>query len=632
MFKGYVPTKNKKCMLPFKGKSSSELLTYDQVKGLPEYAAILDTDTILIDIDTEDESEILFQIVKDYELHCRVYKTTRGRHFIFKNTNVEKCRTGCKLAIGLTADIKVGRVASYEILKYQGIERPIELDFEDIQEVPNMLKPVFTNMDFLEMEKGDGRNSSLYGYELVLQSNEFEKEEAIETIKIINNYVLAEPLEDKEIETITRDEAFSKPIFYKGTGKSKSFQHDVFAKYLKSEYHIKRLNGQLHVYSGGIYVPGYRMIESKMIEVLPTLKATQRTEVIKYLEITTMEYIQAEPNVQYIAFRNGIYDLETDRLLPFDPKYTITNKIPWDYVPGAYDELADETLNKIACYDKQVRSILEECVGYCFFRQNELSKSFMLTGDGSNGKSTYLDMIKHVLGRENYVSLDLDELSEKFSTTTMFGKLANIGDDISDEFLQGKTVAKFKKIVSGNDIKAEDKGKDVFFYRPIVKVLFSANEIPRARSKGFKALLRRLIIVPFDARFSRDDPDFDSSITWKLKSRQTAEYLIQLGIVGLKRVLKNQDFTESDKVMNRLKLYEMENNPILLFLEEHEPEEIINQETRDVFMMYDVFCTENGYTRVARQTFTKQICNELNITVNRERIDGKRVSVFVKEG
>ncbi|MDQ9871095.1 DUF5906 domain-containing protein, partial [Acinetobacter baumannii] len=74
----------------------------------------------------------------------------------------------------------------------------------------------------------------------------------------------------------------------------------------------------------------------------------------------------------------------------------------------------------------------EECIGYCFFRQNELSKSFFLTGPGSNGKSTFLDMVKNVLGRPNYVSLDMDELGERFSTTTMFGKLANIGDDISD--------------------------------------------------------------------------------------------------------------------------------------------------------------------------------------------------------
>lgn len=35
LFKGFVPTKDKKCLMPFKNKSSSELRTYEQVKNLP---------------------------------------------------------------------------------------------------------------------------------------------------------------------------------------------------------------------------------------------------------------------------------------------------------------------------------------------------------------------------------------------------------------------------------------------------------------------------------------------------------------------------------------------------------------------------------------------------------------------
>ena len=56
-FRGYVPTKDKKCTMPFKGKPDSELRTYAQVKNLPEYAGILAEDTILIDIDDFDEKK-----------------------------------------------------------------------------------------------------------------------------------------------------------------------------------------------------------------------------------------------------------------------------------------------------------------------------------------------------------------------------------------------------------------------------------------------------------------------------------------------------------------------------------------------------------------------------------------------
>ena len=84
MFKNYVPTKDKKCTMSFKDKSADELLTLDQVKKYPEYAGVLDDNTVLIDVDDEDASEILLSIVENQDLKCRVYKTTRGKHFLFK--------------------------------------------------------------------------------------------------------------------------------------------------------------------------------------------------------------------------------------------------------------------------------------------------------------------------------------------------------------------------------------------------------------------------------------------------------------------------------------------------------------------------------------------------------------------
>lgn len=627
LFKGYVKTKDKKCTEKFKNVPASDLHTYDEVKDLPEYAGILGQDTVLIDIDDKEQSEVLMKIVEDRQLDCRVYVTTRGRHFLFKNTDIDQCFTHCKIACGLTADIKVGVKNSYEILKFNGEERFIEWDVEEgveYQEVPYFLKPVKSKMEFLDMEAGEGRNSSLFGYELVLQSAGLSVDEAKDTIKMVNKYVLSEPLSDDEIDTITRDEAFAKPVFYHG----KTFLHNVFGNYMKSQFHVKRINGQLHVYDSGIYVSGYKMIESKMIEVIPTLKATQRTETLKYLEVTTPKNAPVS-DAKFIAFRNGILNIRTMELLPFSPEYIITNIIPWDYNSKAYSEVTDKTLNKIACGDQSIRNILEECIGYCFFRENELSKSFILTGTGANGKSTFLDLVEWVLGRDNYVSLDLDELAEKFSTTTMFGKLANIGDDISDEFLQGKSISQFKKIVSGNDIKAENKGQDVYFFKPTVKLLFSANEILRVRNKGFEAIKRRLVIIPFNAKFSKDDPDFNARIKWDLQTQEVAEYLIQIGVQGLKRVLANQGFTTSEAVQKEIESFERDNNPILLFLEEVEDYEILNNETKEVFARYDTFCHENGLQKVGIQTFSKDIQKYMDVHIEDKKIKGRKCRVFI---
>ena len=259
-----------------------------------------------------------------------------------------------------------------------------------------------------------------------------------------------------------------------------------------------------------------------------------------------------------------------------------------------------------------------------------MSKSFILTGEKSNGKSTYLEMVKTLLGDDNVSSLDLGELNERFSVAEMNGKLANIGDDISDEFMQGRAVATFKKIVSGNSVKGEFKGQDVFFFAPYVKLLFSANDIPRTRDKT-GAVLRRLVIIPFNAVFSTKDKDYDPYIIQKLKKPDVMEYLAKLGVAGLKRVLENNNFTQSKKVNEAIKEYDIQNNPLLSFLEELEDIEIENQPTNEVYSRYKQFCYENGFQEITKTSFTKELSRKKNLETKRIRLKGEIIKIYVRK-
>lgn len=630
-FRGYVPTKDKKCLMPFKNVPSSELRTCEQVENLPEYAGILAEETILIDIDDYNESEILMKIVDDLQLRCRVYATTRGKHFLFKNVNesggfIQKtCKIKTHLACGLTADIKVGCKNSYSILKYKDKPREIIYDIfedEEYEEVPKWLMPVNFNANFLTMESGDGRNQTLFNYILTLQSNDFSVEETRTTIKIINDYVLKDPLDESEIETILRDDAFKKPVFFNKKG---SFLFDKFATYLKNNNHIVKIDGQMHIYRNGIYVNGTKFIESEMIKHIPNLNRSKRAEVLTYLDILIAENTPMS-NAEFIAFKNGIYDIETGEFLGFSPEYVITNKIDFDYIPDAYCEIADKTLDKVACYDDDIRQLLEEVIGYTFYRRNELRKAFILIGDKANGKSTYLDMIKTLLGDGNTSALDLKELGDRFKTAELFGKLANIGDDIGDEFIPNPAV--FKKLTSGDRLNAERKGQDPFDFNNYSKMLFSANNIPRIKDKS-GAVINRLVIIPFNAHFSVDDPDFDPYIKYKLRKPDSMEYLIQLGINGLKRVLENRQFTMSAKVQRELEEYEENNNPILLFFKE-EPK-IENEPTNVVYKQYTEFCLANSFTPMSNIEFSKQVKKRFDFEIVNKTIKGKKYRIFVRK-
>lgn len=624
-FKGYVETKNKKCIEKFKGRT--DFKTFEQVQSLPEYAGILAAETILIDVDDFEASEILFKVVKEYALTCRVYRTSRGKHFLFKNSGVPTNKTGCKLAIGLTADIKIGTRNSYEVLKYDNQNREILYDTaenEEAQQLPRWLFPVKSKMEFLNMETGDGRNQGLFNYILTLQSNDFSVEEARETIRIINKFVLKVPLSDDEIETVLRDDAFKKPVFFMGS----TFLFDKFAAFLKNNNHIIKINNQLHIYKNGIYISGLAEIEAEMIQHIPGLNRAKRTEVLAYLDILIRENSKAE-DANLIAFENGLYNIVDDSFVEFTPEHIITNKIRWKYNPEAYSELADKTLNKIACNDPQIRALLEEAIGYCFYRRNELGKAFILTGDKSNGKSTFLSMVQCLLGDENISSLDLKELGDRFKTAEMFGKLANIGDDIGDEFIANPAI--FKKLVTGERVSAERKGQNPFEFNNYSKLLFSANNIPRIKDKT-GAVQRRLAIIPFDARFSADDPDFNPYIKHLLKTDEVMEYLINLGIAGLKRVLLNRKFTGSTKVQKAMDEYEENNNPIIGFFRECEDEEfqIENEPTNVVYKRYQEYCLANSLQPMSNIEFSKQVNRILNMRVENKWLNGKKHRIFIK--
>ena len=632
LYKGYVETKGKQSIEKLKNRTKWK--TYEEVKNLSGFGGVLADDTILIDIDDSEQSEILMNIVEDLQLDCKVLCTSRGKHFLFKNHTIARNRTHVQLAVGLTADIKVGSKLSYEVIKIDGEERFCEWDIEEggkYQEVPKWLFPVMATAEFVDMDAGDGRNQALFNYILTLTANDFTVDETRECIRILNKFVLKEPLSDEELEVILRDEAFQKPVFFMGS----TFLFDKFAVYMKNTAHVVKINGQLHIYKDGIYTNGYKEIESDMIQYIPNLKKMQRREVLDYMELIVEEKEQSDANL--IAFNNGIYDLVTGELKPFSTDIVITNKIPWDYNPDAYFELADKTLNKLACDDAAIRALLEECIGYCFYRRNELGKAFILTGDKNNGKSTFLDIVKTILGDKNISALDLKELGDRFNTSMMFGKMANIGDDIGDDFLQGSQVSIFKKIVTGNRIKAERKGQDPFEFNPFIKLLFSANDIPRMKDKT-GAVLRRLVIIPFNARFSKYlpdgvtiDPDFDPFIKYKLIQKESIEYLIKLGVEGLKRVITNNEFTKSEKVQGQLDEYEEENNPIIAFIADCGVDMIENEPTADVYKRYQVFCAENSMQPMSNIVFSKQINKRLGFKVIQKKLNNVNRKIFVKE-
>lgn len=399
MFKDYIRTEGKRPIDKFKGDDSN-LISYHTARKYDSYGGVLKPNILFLDIDTKEESEKLLKIIKELNINCNVLETTKGAHFYFERPKeLEKNKIDWFSPIGITVTVKVGNKNVVEPLKIDGMNRKWVHKVENCDYLPKWLYPIDKNKNYVDRIEEGNRNQELFNLILKFQSAGLNKEEIKETIKVINKYVLKEPLPDFEIDTILRNDAFKKESF----NLNGKFQFNKFGDYLISEYHVIQINNVLHIYKDGIYTDNIRAIETVMQNEIETLTITQRREILAYLQLKAPE--KQFSSYKYIVVNNGVINIDNWELMPFTHHLVIKNKVLVDYMEGAYSPITDMTLNKIACRDEQLRTIFEEIFGYTLLRSNRYVKTILFTGNTRNGKSTLLKMMVNLIGNENTSSL-----------------------------------------------------------------------------------------------------------------------------------------------------------------------------------------------------------------------------------
>lgn len=651
-YRGYVASENKIPKEKFKDVPDEQLRTLESARnsGYNGYCGVLAPGVVLIDFDDEDTSKIALSIIRDKKLKCRVIKTTRGIHTLWKsNPNIYRgCWTHKQLAISLVADIKIGDKPSLEALKVNGEERKIIYDIssgEEYQEPPFIFWPMKykqeQNVNFVGMASGDGRNQALFNYILSL-GRIMDYDKMKETVIEINERVFSSPLPQSEIEVITRKETFKQNLAaqaanlcgnssdYMGGGDGNKFQHANFGDFIIDKYHICKINGMIHIYQDGIYKAGREVVEKAMVDEIRELTTAKRNEVWNYIQLAVPQReMSTEDSVIYIAFRNGIYDIVNKKLVPFSPNYYVTNKIDWDYNPNAYSQLCNDLLDKMAGKDPDIRQIMEEVIGYTFYRRNELGKSIVMVGKGGTGKSTFEDLIRTMVGPKNVASLSISELGEKFTNAELANKLVNIGDDISTRYIED--TGAFKKLTTGEAMMIQEKGGKPVSFQNYAKLIFSSNNIPKMKDYGGE-IRRRLLILPFDVPCGAGTPGYDPFIKYKLHTDEVMSYLINLGIAGLNRILYNHSFTTCKKVERKLDEYETDCNPILRFLLDKDiDKDVLGQIVSSVYTEYVAFCMDENLKQMSKAEFSRELRNRYGIVSTVAYRSGSTVRVYQKE-
>lgn len=358
----------------------------------------------------------------------------------------------------------------------------------------------------------------------------------------------------------------------------------------------------------GKYQIGEEVVAKAVIAEDRNAGAHRRKEVVEYLKLTAPSRDQAP--TRYIRLKNGVLDIETMELHQKRSDLMLLNEIPHDWNPEARSALVDETFSAIAMGDAAVIANLWEMFGLCLYRGHEVSQMLLLQGDGANGKSTLLHMLKHMLGAGNWFSLSVQDLGEKFQLVPAMGKLALVGDDIASDFVGGKACATMKKFVTGETVTDQYKCGPTFQFEPYATLIYSCNEIPRFADSSF-GFERRVHPIPLTARFSPGDENFDPGLKFKLCDEMCVEYAIVKSIEALKSCLERYGLTPNRLSDNMRSDILQESDPTLAYAKERKREgyKFSGKKNSEVYGDYTQWCSEKGYDPVNLSTFSKKLCS-----------------------
>lgn len=215
---------------------------------------------------------------------------------------------------------------------------------------------------------------------------------------------------------------------------------------------------------------------------------------------------------------NGTLDLQTGQLRPHSQDDMLTKLAPVMFDPTAKCPTWERFLWRIMAGRQALIDYLQRAVGYSLTGSVREQVLFFLHGEGANGKSTFLETIKHVMGEyASTAAPDLLLVRQGEPHPTQLADLHGRRFVSTVEVDDGRRLAEslVKQLTGGDSVKARRMREDFWEITPTWKIWLAANHRPEIRGNDH-AIWRRIRLVPFDVKIPAEEQDKD--LLDKLKS------------------------------------------------------------------------------------------------------------------
>ena len=398
---------------------------------------------------------------------------------------------------------------------------------------------------------------------------------------------------------------------------------EIVEKLIGSGWHFVVGGSELYCHDGSVYV----LAEEKLNRTLTSImgdhwREGRHREVVSYIRRTAMK-LPDKPDSNRLNLANGILDLNTLELIPHHPDFLSRIIYPVSYDPKADCPNIDRFLSDVV--GDESKELIYEIIGYCLTSDNRMQVAFMLLGKGSNGKSTLINVITSLIGAGNITNKSLEDLSkDRFAKADLYGSSLNICDDIDSVRL--KSVSDFKVLTGGGELDAQRKYGQPFKFRPFVKFIVSANEIPASPDTGY-AYTRRWVVIPFPNVFPVN-PDFESTLI----TDQELSGLLNKAIFAWEMVRDRKSFTTTPATTSAMQGFIEASDPVPVFLEEMtDVTPTARTNKPNFYQIYRKWCDDNGHRPLSSRRFTERIVQYTSATYSKSNGPEIWYGIDVKE-
>ena len=510
--------------------------------------------------------------------------------------------------------------------------------------------------------KSGERDKTLFRYASHLRSVGRSDEEIMATVLGVNFQRCEPPMDSRDIQRIVKsackyergggvnDSDDGRKVGAPGKpgggmlprGPKGGIKTNELAKLVIKNNLAQIIDGAPAVWTGRRWEFGARAINRCTLELADDAKKQDKAEVVSYImdKAPCVTSDNAFDGGYYVQFSNCTYDVLNDTVVEPTPSMFIIATLPVELNMDAPRNEADEFLESVADNDPDTLQAMKEVIGACMCSRRVLSQSPMLigraggaSGKASNGKSTFLNWLRSILGTENVSSLDIATLGQRFQAGRVVGKLANLGDDIPDGFLRGDELSMFKKLVTGDAIYTDVKNGEGFEFRPSASMVFSMNAVPRLQDTT-DGVFRRLAFIPFRRRFSPGTDGYDPNIAAKLAKPEVMERGALLGLMALGELIRRGSLTPIPDMMAEVEEVKQDNDSVTRWIFEEciTGDDVNATPTSTVFKRYADWCSDSGERNpCSLRTFSSRMTNIQALYADRNTLQQINVQIAIKQ-